>query len=151
MTFDQFTPRGLKRFWRQWYYSVFNKSHVTPHIMQDSHVSNTDNSDVIRLSQFFNDNNAPFTNVVFDEGKVIRAINKIRNASAPGPDNITPFFLKQVENVVAGFLANLMNMSMRTGEIPDSFKNAVVLPIDKGGNKLEPKTYSIGLYHLLVS
>ena len=34
------------------YYSVFNKSHVTPHIVQDSHVSNTDNSDAIRLSQF---------------------------------------------------------------------------------------------------
>ena len=98
-------------------------------------------SNKITLSNFFNDHNAPLTKVVFNEANVIRAIDKMKHASSPGPDKITPYFLKMTKLIIAKFLSNVFNKSMETGEVPQSFKEAIVTPIFKGGDNLDPKSY----------
>ena len=123
------------------YYSVFNKDHQIPHVVLDNS-SEVDLPGKISLSTMFsNDSNAPLTIIVFDELKVCKAIDKMKDGSAPGPDKLTPIFLKKTKYVIAKFLASIMNKSMETGEIPDMFKKAIVMPIFKGGDDLDPKNY----------
>ena len=122
------------------YYSVFNKSNQVPHIILDSCIG-LDSPNKVTLSHFFDCPNAPLTKVLFNELKVIKAIDKMKNASAPGPDQITPYFLKMTKFTIAMFLSNIFNESMESGVVPESFKEAFVTPIFKGGDHLDPKNY----------
>ena len=100
------------------YYSVFNRSNQVPHIMLDS-ASGIAPPEKVTLSHFFDNQHAPLTNIVFNEAKVCKAIDKMKITSAPGPDKITPYFLKMTKIAIAKFLLDVMNQSMATGIVPE--------------------------------
>ena len=64
---------------------------------------------------------------------VKRAIDHLKEQSASGPDEIPPRVMKELRNEIAVPLTILFRHSIKTGEIPDEWRDAVVTPIFKQG------------------
>ena len=60
---------------------------------------------------------------------------------ATGPDAISACFLKETANEIAPMLTCLFNQSLATGEVPQDWKKAYVIPIYKKGSKSDPRNY----------
>ncbi|CAM5106321.1 unnamed protein product, partial [Natator depressus] len=58
-----------------------------------------------------------------------------------GPDELHPRVLKELAAVIAEPLAIIFENSWRTGEVPDDWKKANVVPIFKKGKKEDPGSY----------
>ena len=58
-----------------------------------------------------------------------------------GPDTIPPGILKCSKPVTSTTLCHIVNSSLRTGSFPNQWKHATVIPLHKGGNKLELRNY----------
>ncbi|CAM4587958.1 unnamed protein product [Lepidochelys kempii] len=58
-----------------------------------------------------------------------------------GPDELHPRVLKELTAVIAEQLAIIFENSWRTGEVPDDWKKANVVPIFKKGKKEDPGNY----------
>ena len=61
------------------------------------------------------------------------AISKMKSRGAPGPDNIPPFFLKHLGRRALDWLLHIFNMSLRSAEIPQVWRNATIIPLLKSG------------------
>ena len=80
-----------------------------------------------------------FTEVSVAE--VSRYIRKIKRNKAAGPDNLPPGFLKDIAESIAKPFTYIVNMSLRTGDIPVDFKIAKVTPVYKSGSSKETDNY----------
>ena len=60
---------------------------------------------------------------------------------AAGPDGITPRVLKQLAKTLAPILCHIFRLSYETGEIPEDWREANVVPIYKKGNRSTPVNY----------
>ncbi|CAM4709607.1 unnamed protein product [Lepidochelys kempii] len=58
-----------------------------------------------------------------------------------GPDELHPRVLKELAAVIAEPLAIIFENSWRTGEVPDDWKKANIVPIFKKGKKEDPGNY----------
>ncbi|CAM5083381.1 unnamed protein product [Natator depressus] len=58
-----------------------------------------------------------------------------------GPDALHPRVLKELADVIAELLAIIFENSWRSGEVPDDWKKANVVPIFKKGKKEDPGNY----------
>ena len=132
-------PSEIPNILNKQYNNMFNKEVCYPHVVLNNSVPSNPNE--IKLSDFFNRYDAPLTSVSFDVEKVCHAIDCIKSSSASGPDSVPPLLLKMTKLTVAKFLADLMTKSFQNNEIPDIFKLGIVIPIFKGGDKLEAKNY----------
>ena len=72
---------------------------------------------------------------------VLEAIDSIQMSSAPGPDGITPKFLKEYANEIVDALCALGKRSFDSGEMIDGINLAYITPLFKGGDKSEPVNY----------
>ena len=61
------------------------------------------------------------------------AILRMRSKGAPGPDDIPPTFLKHLGPRAFNWLLHICNKSLHSGEIPQMWRNAVIIPILKAG------------------
>lgn len=61
--------------------------------------------------------------------------------SAPGIDGIKSKHIKAISKDISPILVHLINKMMSTGVYPESFKTAIVTPINKSGKLLEMKDY----------
>lgn len=75
------------------------------------------------------------------EASVLRLLNNLNPKKAPGPDGIHPLVLRKLAAVLAAPLAELFTQSMQSGRIPTCWKNAIVKPFFKGGDKHLPENY----------
>ena len=66
---------------------------------------------------------------------VKKAIRSLPNKTSTGPDRISYRLLKEAGPNVVGPLTTLYNYSLRTQQIPEEWKMAVVSPIFKGGHR----------------
>ena len=57
----------------------------------------------------------------------------MKSKGAPGPDNIPPTFLKHLGPRAFHWLLLICNKSLRSGVIPQMWRNAVIIPILKAG------------------
>ncbi|KAI5753538.1 hypothetical protein M8J77_001119 [Diaphorina citri] len=64
---------------------------------------------------------------------VTNTIKKTKNSKALGPDNISPLMLKHIGQKGTEFLTKLLNLSLQTLTIPNSWKTARIIPILKPG------------------
>ena len=85
-----------------------------------------------------NDSLNAFTCSVSD---VIKVVRKLKNNSAPGLDNITPFFLKNVLAQIAQPLTKLFKVSLDEGVLPADWKTAYITPIFKKGDVQSASNY----------
>ena len=65
---------------------------------------------------------------------VDKIISKLRNKTSSGFDSISNKCLKQMKEPLLYPLTFLINLSLKTGYIPPSYKNAKVLPLFKSGD-----------------
>ena len=61
------------------------------------------------------------------------AINKLKKKKSPGPDNITNEMLQHLGNITLKKLQEIFNHSWSKGQVPQSWKEAKMIPIHKKG------------------
>lgn len=70
-----------------------------------------------------------------DETEIIKNINKLKNGSASGNDNISAKTLKKIGEKIAKPLVHIFNLCFENGTFPQLLKTSVVTPIYKKGDK----------------
>ena len=79
--------------------------------------------------------------VTFTKEKVTAQLKRLKTDKSPGIDSLHPKFLYEVREEIGEVLAEIMNESLKTGEIPRDWKDAVVVPLYKKGNRSDPSNY----------
>ena len=69
------------------------------------------------------------------------AIGKLKEYSAPGPDNIPPKVIVELKDELTIPLLILFRKSMEAGKIPDDWREANITPLFKKGTKSDPGNY----------
>lgn len=82
-----------------------------------------------------------FVSINITQDKVKKVLMNLKNDSAPGPDQISSYFLKNTASVVSQPLAEIMQTSLELGILPKDWKMASVTPIYKKGNKKMAANY----------
>ncbi|CAM4590592.1 unnamed protein product, partial [Lepidochelys olivacea] len=76
------------------------------------------------------------------EKEVVRNyLEKLDEHKSMGPDALHPRVLKELADVIAEPLAIIFENSWRSGEVPDDWKKANVVPIFKKGKEEDPGNY----------
>ena len=70
-----------------------------------------------------------------------KLLSKLKPHKAAGPDNITARVLKQLSTSIAPILHIIFKKSYESGELPNDWKDANVVPIYKKGQKSNPANY----------
>jgi len=78
--------------------------------------------------------------------ELIKQINCLKNSESPGPDDIGPKLIKQVQHAIVNPLLHIYNLSTEKGIVPDKLKIAKIVPVLKGGDCSLPNNYVISLY-----
>ena len=73
--------------------------------------------------------------------EIISAINKLASGKSPGIDQIHSEFLKAGGDAMVNILHILFNRILETGDIPSSFKKALIVVLYKKGDRSECKNY----------
>ncbi|VEN58210.1 unnamed protein product [Callosobruchus maculatus] len=68
-------------------------------------------------------------------------IKRLKNKKSPGQDNLYTETIKKVSGHISKPLTYLFNLSIECGRFPEPLKTAVVIPIFKKGDKLDPCNY----------
>jgi len=75
------------------------------------------------------------------EKKVREKIKNLKPYSAAGPDGIGTQLLRELREEVIPALTMIYRQSLRTGQVPEDWRNANVTPIFKKGKKTDPGNY----------
>ena len=103
-----------------------------------------------KYNHILNPKNAPsvpnidneYMNRDFSFFELKQVLKKTKNGSSPGEDKISYSMLKQIPNSCLRIICLFFNQSWSSGNIPASFKHAIVLPILKfGKNKSDSNSY----------
>ena len=73
--------------------------------------------------------------------EVFDTLVKLKAGKAPGKDSITPELLSKCASGIANSLSLLFNRSFSECRIPSDWKEALVVPIHKGGPRTIPTNY----------
>ncbi len=76
-----------------------------------------------------------------DSDTIILIIKHLKNTSSCGSDNIPLRFIKESLPAIITYLTCIINTSIVTGIFPERWKHAIVVPIFKTGDVMEPKDY----------
>ena len=79
--------------------------------------------------------------VIFTKSRVTEMLKCLKVDKTPGIDALHPKFLFEVREEIGEVMAELMNKSMQTGEIPQDWRDAIVVPLFKKGNRSEASNY----------
>ena len=98
-----------------------------------------DNGKVPKLfqSNFLNKVNS-MQPILITQLDVKNSITKLKNSSSRTPENIPALFFKQTAAVLAYPLTKLFNVSLSCGKVPVLWKEAIIVPIHKKGDKSTP-------------
>jgi hypothetical protein len=118
------TPHGKAELFNRFFCSVFTKTppqHIAPHVevTMDPHLGN----------------------ITAEEDFVLKQLKKLDISKATGSDGIPSIILKQCAEELAPSLTRVINLSLRTGIVPNVWKKATVCPIHKKGSKSEVTNY----------
>ncbi|CAK1593017.1 unnamed protein product [Parnassius mnemosyne] len=80
-------------------------------------------------------NNCIINSVYIDNVKVEKYLKNLDINKDTGPDGIHPIFLRQCSKHLAAPLSLLFNISLRQGVMPLLWKQSIVVPIFKSGDK----------------
>ena len=77
------------------------------------------------------------TDIFFNWEIFCEAIDAIPTRAAPGPDGIPAIMLKKAKVPISRLLVILFRVFLDQGDIPDILKEALIIPIHKGGSRVE--------------
>ena len=72
---------------------------------------------------------------------VLGFLRNIKVDKSPGPDGIYSRILREAREKIAGALREIFVFSLATGEIPEDWRIANVVPLFKKGSKNNPGNY----------
>ncbi|KAK2722454.1 hypothetical protein QYM36_002853, partial [Artemia franciscana] len=72
---------------------------------------------------------------------VLKKLRELNRSKSTGPDNLHPKLLKELATVITEPLVYIYRKSLELGELPAIWKNAIVVPIYKGGKREDPSNY----------
>lgn len=96
-------------------------------------------SDNQTVQQDQNDSTGQYIQCCAEDVRVI--LKHLHTHKAPGSDGIHPLILQNLSQIIDAPLANIFNISLATGKIPSAWKEAIIKPFYKGGNKHQPGNY----------
>lgn len=73
--------------------------------------------------------------------EVAELIQNLKTKNSPGPDKITSDMLKKINESIIIPLVYIFNLSISQGQVPTHFKNAIICPIYKAGDKTDLSNY----------
>ncbi|CAG5012765.1 unnamed protein product [Parnassius apollo] len=79
--------------------------------------------------------------IKFTSQDVLMVLKSLNVNSATGPDNVPGVFLQSCAETITPVLVNILNESYASGEIPKNWRHAIVTPVFKKGDKLDPANY----------
>ena len=133
-------PKAISEILRKQYDKVFNTKNAENEITLDPN-NNDDNKTFISDYFVSNDESTPFNMITVSEGDIRKAIEETKINSAPGIDGFPPVFLHKVKEQLLKPLHKIFNKSLKSGEIPEIWKQAIITPIFKSGKKDLPCNY----------
>ena len=74
--------------------------------------------------------------------ETLREISKLDTNKAGGDDNLKPSLVKENKEILADKITFLINLSFKTGDVPDKLKLAKVIPIFKKKQSAWPQQLS---------
>ena len=72
---------------------------------------------------------------------VLKKLKNLETSKSPGPDEIHPRILKEAATSIAPALAQLYNTSLKSHDVPDEWRTALITAIFKKGDKSDPGNY----------
>ena len=75
------------------------------------------------------------------KSEIISAINKLASGKSPGIDNIHSEFLKAGGDTMVKILHKLFNLILESGDIPSTFRKALIVVLYKKDDRSECKNY----------
>ena len=72
---------------------------------------------------------------------VLKKLKDLNVTKSPGPDEIHPRILKEAAPSLAPALATLYNNTLKSHEVPDEWRTALITAIFKKGDKSDPSNY----------
>ena len=79
--------------------------------------------------------------VIFDEGDIVKAIDELSLTAAAGPDGFPACFLKYCKESLSKPLYIFWRKCLDQGTIPQSLKDANIIPLHKGDNRGHAANY----------
>jgi hypothetical protein len=79
--------------------------------------------------------------IEFNRGTVMRAIKRLKNNTASGPDGMAPIMDKNLAQSLAEPLALIFESFMPVGRIPDEWRRTIITPIYKSGLASDVSNY----------
>ena len=83
----------------------------------------------------------PILLMEIDHKSVWKKLLKLKTTKSAGPDGIHPRVLKETAETIAPTLAAIYNKSLSESHIPAAWKEGLITPIHKKGNKTQPSNY----------
>src|SRR6218665_1520442 len=80
--------------------------------------------------------------IIFTKENVVEQLKRLKTDKSPGIDELRPKFLHEVrEEIEELALALIFNKSMQTGDVPQEWRDALIVPWFKKGNRSDPCNY----------
>lgn len=83
----------------------------------------------------------PLSEFTVTEGEVLKHLKKLKTDKSPGLDEMHPRILKEVAHSIAGPLTIIYSKTLAECTLPSQWKDALVSPIFKKGNRFEAQNY----------
>jgi hypothetical protein len=83
----------------------------------------------------------PMKDIKISEKGVKKELNRLNLCKATGPDKVPVRILKETANIITHILTKIYQQSINTGQIPEDWKNANIVPIFKKGDRSKPSNY----------
>lgn len=107
---------------------------------ENSQINNSDLIENLINSQKEADTSLYLKRVSREE--IEKIINKLKNKSAPGHDNITTEIVKKLKTHISKPLCSVFNLCIKKGVFPDEYKRAVICPVYKNkGDRRSIESY----------
>ena len=90
---------------------------------------------------FLDNGGGRLTQIMFTRENVVEQLKRLKTDKSPGNDELHPKFLHEVREEIGETLAQIFNKSIQSGEVPQEWRDALIVPLFKKGNRSEPSNY----------
>src|SRR6218665_3513513 len=79
--------------------------------------------------------------IIFTKENVVEQLKRLKTDKSPGIDELHPKFLHEVREEIGEVLAQIFNKSNQMGDVPQEWRDALIVALFKKGNRSDPGNY----------